>query len=309
MSMSGVWRASCGNASRASIGPEDNPQCITARSGIPPRVKLLVSVQSRPQVDQAGDFRVIQSRRSFLLASAMSVLAPAHAAAIPAQQGGTRIKALAFDAFPIFDPRSVFRACETVFPTRGTELANAWRSRQFEYQWLRALGAHYQDFWQASRDALYFAAQSLHLTLTSEQADALMSGFLSLQPWPDVPEALAQLKRSGRKLVFLSNATLKILEAGIHNSKLDGLFDHVISTDRIKTFKPDPRAYQLGVDVLGMRKEEILFVAFAGWDAAGAKWFGYPTFWNNRQGAPAEELGVSPDGVGQSLTDLVRFLA
>lgn len=252
---------------------------------------------------------MIQSRRTFLLASAMSVLAPGHAAAITRQRGGARIKALAFDAFPIFDPGPVFRACEAVFPTRGTELANAWRSRQFEYQWLRALGVHYQDFWQATRDALYFAAQSLHLTLTSEQADTLMSGFLSLHAWPEVPEALAQLKHSGRKLAFLSNATAKVLEAGIHNSKLDGLFDHVISTDRIKTFKPDPRAYQLGVDVLGMRKEEILFVAFAGWDAAGAKWFGYPTFWNNRQGAPAEELGVSPDGTGRSLTDLVRFLA
>ncbi len=252
---------------------------------------------------------MIQSRRSFLLAGAMSVLAPSHAPATPTLGDKTRIKALAFDAFPIFDSRSVFRACETIFPTRGTDLAIAWRSRQFEYQWLRALGAHYQDFWKATRDALYFAAQALHLTLTNEQADTLMSGFLSLQAWPDVPEALAQLKRSGRKLAFLSNATPKILESGIHNSKLDGLFDHVISTDRIKTFKPDPRAYQLGVDVLGMRKEEILFVAFAGWDAAGATWFGYPTFWNNRQGVPAEELGVSSDGAGQSLTDLVRFLA
>ncbi len=253
---------------------------------------------------------MIQSRRSFLLAGAASVLPIGQAAATATPlQDKTRIKALAFDAFPIFDPRSVFRACETVFPARGSELANVWRSRQFEYQWLRALGARYQDFWQASRDALYFAAQSLKLALTNQQADALMSGFLALQAWPDVPAALTQLKRSGRKLAFLSNATPKILESSIHNAKLEGLFDHIISTDRARTFKPDPRAYQLGIDVLGMRKEEILFVAFAGWDAAGAKWFGYPTFWNNRQSAPAEVLGVTPDGAGQSLTDLVAFLA
>ncbi len=57
-----------------------------------------------------------------------------------------------------------------------------------------------------------------------------------------------------------------------------------------------------------IKKEEILFAAFAGWDASGAKWFGYPTFWVNRQAAPAEELGVSADGVGKGLSDLVNFI-
>ena len=56
------------------------------------------------------------------------------------------------------------------------------------------------------------------------------------------------------------------------------MFEQVLSSDRAKTYKPDPRAYQLGVDALQVKREEILFVAFAGWDAAGAKLFGYPTF-------------------------------
>jgi 2-haloacid dehalogenase len=55
-------------------------------------------------------------------------------------------------------------------------------------------------------------------------------------------------------------------------------------------------------------REQILFVAFAGWDAAGAKWFGYPTFWLNRAGAPSEQLSVDEDGTGSSMTDLVAFV-
>jgi 2-haloacid dehalogenase len=98
------------------------------------------------------------------------------------------------------------------------------------------------------------------------------------------------------------------LRAGIESSGLTGIFHHVISTDRIRSFKPDPRAYQLGVDVLGLRKEAILFVAFAGWDVAGSKWFGYPTYWNNRQNAISEQLGVNPDGTGESLIEVARFL-
>jgi 2-haloacid dehalogenase len=249
------------------------------------------------------------NRRSFLGIGAAGIATAAGFRASAEQlPGSAQIKALAFDAFPVFDPRPVFLACEKAFPGHGTELGNLWRTRQFEYQWLRALGGHYQDFWQATRSALYFATRSLKLELSGAKADSLMEGYLALKTWPDVPDALSALKHSGRKLAFLSNATAAILDAGIRNSGLHGVFDQVISTDRIKTFKPDPRAYQLGVDVLGLRKEEILFVAFAGWDAAGAKWFGYPTFWNNRQRASAEELDAPPDGTGESLSDLARFL-
>ncbi len=67
-----------------------------------------------------------------------------------------------------------------------------------------------------------------------------------------------------------------MLRANIRSAGLDGMFERVLSTDEARTFKPDPRAYQLGVDALKVKREEILFVAFAGWDAAGAKLFGYP---------------------------------
>ena len=68
------------------------------------------------------------------------------------------------------------------------------------------------------------------------------------------------------------------------------------------------KAYQLAMDQFKLGRDEILFVPFAGWDAAGAKWFGYQTFWVNRLNAPVEELGGVPDAVGTNLTDLVHYL-
>ena len=249
------------------------------------------------------------NRRTLLSVGAATLAA---AATFPAysrkDSDWSRIKALAFDAFAIFDLRPIALSCEKAFPGRGTELSNAWRARQFEYQWLRGLAGRYADFWQVTANALDFAAQSLQLDLSSSARDVLMQGYLTLKPWPDVPRALGDLRHSGRKLVLLSNATEQILNAGIKNSELDGMFHDVISTDRIRCFKPDPRAYQLGVDILGLRKEKIMFVAFAGWDVAGSKWFGYPTYWNNRQGSTAEQLGVTADGTGASLDDLTHFL-
>jgi 2-haloacid dehalogenase len=64
----------------------------------------------------------------------------------------------------------------------------------------------------------------------------------------------------------------------------------------------------LGIDGLKLPREEILFVPFAGWDAAGAKSFGYSTFWVNRLNLPLEELGIAPDAVGTNLNDLLTFI-
>jgi 2-haloacid dehalogenase len=64
----------------------------------------------------------------------------------------------------------------------------------------------------------------------------------------------------------------------------------------------------MAIDAFQLKREEILFAAFAGWDAAGARGFGYPTYWVNRLNLPAEELGVTADATGRDLTDLARFI-
>lgn len=220
----------------------------------------------------------------------------------------SKVDVIAFDAFPIFDPRPVFALAETLFPGKGAALGNAWRTRQFEYQWLRALSGHYVDFWHTTEEALVFAAKLLRIELPLEKRARLMQAYLELGTWPDVPPALRALQQAGFRLAFLSNMTARMLEAGIENAGLDGVFEHVLSTDRIRTYKPDPRAYRMATDVFGLAREKILFVAFAGWDAAGARWFGYPTYWVNRLGLPVEELTVAPDAIGRDLTDLVSFV-
>lgn len=249
------------------------------------------------------------NRREFINLAAASIVTGLMASSPLARAAtSSKIKVIAFDAFPIFDPRPVFALAEQLFPGKGAELSNVWRTRQFEYQWLRALSGHYADFWQTTEDALVFSGELLKLDLTSDKRKQLMDAYLELKAWPDALPALRSLKSDGIRLAFLSNATSKILNAGIKNSGLDGLFEHVLSTDKIKSYKPDPRAYQMAIDAFNLKREEILFVPFAGWDAAGAKSFGYTTFWVNRLNLPAEKLGVVPDAVGQNLTDLLAFV-
>jgi 2-haloacid dehalogenase len=223
--------------------------------------------------------------------------------------GTVKIKAIAFDGFVIFDPRPVAALCEALFPGRGSELVNLWRTRQFEYTWLRTVSNHYADFEQVTDEALLFAAKALKLEVTPEKRAQLLRAHFELQPWPDIAAALAKLKEARLKLAFLSNFTPGMLDGCIKAAGLNGTFDEVLSTDLAKTYKPDRRAYQLGIEAFKLPKDAILFAAFAGWDAAGAKSFGYPTFWVDRLGLPIEELGVTPDATGKDLADLLAFLA
>lgn len=240
-------------------------------------------------------------RRAFLAAAGALAIAPSQLFA-----KDVRCKAILFDGFPIFDPRPVFSAAERLFPGKGDALSALWKSRQFEYTWLRSLMGRYEEFPDVIRDALRFAARTLKLDLGKSQEDELVEAYFRLKAWPDVLPALEKFKAAGIRMGFLSNFSEKMLSENIANSHLEGYFDMLLSTDRVKAFKPDPRAYEMGEKELKLDRREIVFVAFAGWDVAGAKSFGYPTFWANRGHFPEEMLGLHADATG-ALSDLERF--
>jgi 2-haloacid dehalogenase len=245
-------------------------------------------------------------RRGFVTLAAASVAAgfATSVAAMP----GRRIKAIAFDGLVVFDLRPIATLTEELFPGRGAEITTAWRTRQFEYTWLRTLAGNYADFWQVTSDALTFTAKLLDLDLTREKRERLMAAFLTLKAWPDVLPTLTALKADGIRMAFLSDFSAAMLDANIRSAGLEGLFGEHLSTDRVRAFKPDPRSYRMAMESFKLKREEIVFAAFGGWDAAGAKRFGYPTFWCNRLKLPVEELGAIPDSVGSSTVDLAAFV-
>jgi len=83
------------------------------------------------------------------------------------------------------------------------------------------------------------------------------------------------------------------------------LFDKVLSADQAQSFKTSDTVYALGPAAFGCEARRILFVSSNCWDAIGARWHGFTTFWINRQGAPLEELGTEPDFTGALLTDVL----
>jgi 2-haloacid dehalogenase len=212
-------------------------------------------------------------------------------------------KAFVFDAYgTLFDVRSVLARCEEVFPLCGAALTTLWRSKQLEYTWLRSLMGRYEDFWQLTRAGLLYACQSLGLTSTPERIEYLMQAYLVLSPFPDVAAALESL--AGVPCAILSNGSPQMLQSVVKNARFEGRFQHILSVDEVRIYKPSPLVYQLAETHLGIPRGQIAFVSSNCWDIAGAGAFGLQTYWLNRQSAPVEMLGVRPDCIINTATEL-----
>lgn len=227
---------------------------------------------------------------------------------VPAQAATPRFKAVAFDFFIIFDPNSVVPVVEEVAPGRALEFTKAWRSKQFEYGFIRSITSHHADFFEVTGDALDYTAAAMQIELDQESRARLLNAYLTLKPWPDARSALERLKAAGVRIITIANFSPVMLRANADHAGITGHFDELLSTARNGSYKPSPEAYGLGIEALGLRKEEIVFVAFGGWDAYGAKRFGYPTYWVNRFDLPAERLGSPPDGISHEMTGLLHFV-
>jgi 2-haloacid dehalogenase len=218
-----------------------------------------------------------------------------------------RFKAVAFDYFVIFNANSVVPAVEKAFPGKGAEFTRSWRAKQFEYGFLRSITARHADFFKVTEDALVYTAAAMKLELTPDKRRSLLDAHLHLEPWPDAADALRKLRASGVRIITIANFSPRMLRANAENAGIADLFE-LLSTQANGTYKPDPRAYALGMEHLKLRKEEIVFAAFGGWDAYGAKSFGYTTYWVNRFHLPMEELGIEPDGTSDNLEGLLKLV-
>jgi 2-haloacid dehalogenase len=223
--------------------------------------------------------------------------------------GTAPIHGILFDAYgTLFDVYSVGNAAQQRFPGRGHELALLWRQKQLEYCWLRTLSNRYKPFWALTRDALRFSARRLGLDLDDATEQRLMDEYARLAPFPENLGALRQLRLRGLPLGILSNGDPQMLAKSVNSAGMDGLFDHLLSVDAVRRYKTTDDAYALGTRALGVPAAEILFVSSNCWDAIGAAWFGYRSFWINRGGQPAEELDTMPAASGHLLTDVVAYL-
>ena len=213
--------------------------------------------------------------------------------------------ALVFDAYgTLFDVHSVAQLAESLFPGKGASLSQAWRTKQLEYTWLKSLMGRYEDFNSVTAASLDWAIASQRIVAGEGAKQALVDEYRRLAMFPEVPASLATLA-AARPLAILSNGHPEMLEAVVDHNRLRDFFrGGILSVHPAGIFKPHPSVYQIVEEALGLPRALVGFVSSNGWDAAGAKAFGFRTWWVNRAKAPAERLGFPPDREIANLAEL-----
>ncbi|WP_306604333.1 haloacid dehalogenase type II [Azonexus sp.] len=225
------------------------------------------------------------------------------------QEAASPINAIAFDAYAtLFDVYCMEALAEEYFPSQGKALTILWRQKQIEYTRIRTISGQFKTFWEITRDALIFATRSLDLPMNDSQRQHLMNQYACLRPFPENLATLETLKAMGYPLAILSNGTHPMLDIAVKYNDMQHLFSHILSADSVQKFKTSPELYQLAVDAFQVPKNEILFVSANAWDACAATWFGFTTFWVNRNQQPEEVLDISPSACGRELSDVLSYV-
>ena len=227
------------------------------------------------------------------------------------------IRLVVFDAYgTLFDVYSISSLAESLFPGQGQALSVLWRDKQIEYSRLISLSdpmnpmgsRHYQSFWDLTRLGLQYACQRLELELTPAKQKLLMDQYAQLTPFPENLAVLEALKALQIPAAILSNGSPDMLQAAVSSAGMGHVIDKVLSVDEVRQFKTSPQSYGLIADHYKVDIREVLFVSSNSWDALGATWFGFKSFWVNRQGMPFETLGPRPTYSGRSLRDILTLI-
>ena len=198
-------------------------------------------------------------------------------------EGKGGVKALVFDVFgTVVDWRgSIIHELETLGRQKGlsadwARFADDWRGGyQPAMQRVRTGTLPWTRIDDLHRMILDELLAKYAITGLSEAEKAhLNRAWHRLDPWPDAVEGLARLKR--RFIIgTLSNGNTALL---VNMAKRAGLpWDVVLSAELARHYKPDPEAYHMPPDLLGLARDEVMLVAAHPGDLAAAATQGLKT--------------------------------
>lgn len=227
------------------------------------------------------------------------------------------VQVIAFDVFgTLVDWRSSIAADlarvgdRTGLRADWPAVADAWRSRYRPA--LERLIRGEQPF--ATLDVLHRAMLDEVVTQHGLQAlggadrDELVRAWHRLDPWPDSVPGLTAL-RERHILTPLSNGGMGLLT---RLAKAAGLpFDCILSAELARTYKPDPRVYQLVPAYFEVPPDRVLMVACHPSDLEGAARSGLRTAFIPRplEWGPDATAPPPPPGVDFVAPDLVALSA
>jgi 2-haloacid dehalogenase len=177
-----------------------------------------------------------------------------------------------------------------------------WRRTHFENSMIDALlHKEHTPYREIGFRALDHVLNRSGIAHMDDEVRDLVAAIERLECFPEVPAALAKLQ-TRYKLVVLSNGDPDMLETAkkYHNVP----FDRVISVAEANSFKPHVATYTKAAELVGLRTDQVLFVANHAFDVIGAKSAGMRTAFINRRERPFERSPHQPDITVRTMLDL-----
>lgn len=182
-----------------------------------------------------------------------------------------------------------------------------WRRTHFENSMIDALcDRGHTPYRQIGHRAVSFVMDRCGIAYTQAEVQWLVSQIETLKPFPDVVEALQQLRDSGFKLAILSNGDRDMLEAAKPHIGFD--MDFTISVQESGYFKPHWQTYASAERITGEERTSCLFVANHAFDCIGAKAYGMRTAFIDRRKRPFGETPHQPDLIVEDFSRLAQAL-
>lgn len=182
-----------------------------------------------------------------------------------------------------------------------------WRRTHFENSMIDALcDRGHTPYRQIGHRAVSYVMDRCGIVYTQDEVRWLVSEIEKLRPFPDVVEALGQLRGAGYKLAILSNGDRDMLEAA--KPYIGFAFDHTISVQEAGYFKPHWKTYATAEKLLGEDRSSCLFVANHAFDCIGAKSYGMRTAFIDRRKRPFGETPHQADLIVADFKELAAVL-
>ncbi len=181
-----------------------------------------------------------------------------------------------------------------------------WFQRLLHWSTVTTLTGEFVDFGVLAGHCLDQLADMHSIALADNQRARVFDTIATLSPHEDVVAALETLGSAGFSLTALTNSAQKTVDAQFANAGLTRLFDHVLSVDTARCYKPHPDAYDVAVEALGAPRNQLRLVAAHDWDVTGAMRAGLKAAFVARGKARLSPAGERPDIVGRDLADAAR---
>jgi len=217
------------------------------------------------------------------------------------------IRACVFDAYgTLFDVNSAAAKCKEKLGSKWEGFANAWRTTQLEYTWLRSLMKKHKNFWEITEDSLDHTMEAFKIN--KEMKNELLDLYKKLSPYPEVKECLEKLKAKKIKIAILSNGTPDLLKELVENNNIQNYFDDIFSIESVRIYKPDSRVYEMPIKKYDCKPENICFFSSNTWDVSGGGIYGYNAVWVNRSNKVFDKLSYKPKLVINNLKELLNII-